>query len=91
MRKAKSCSHLLPAHHASGTAISIAIPTNCKKFFATSKVMLLMFAPSTLLMPISFVRCTVVKAASPNKPRQASIIARPAATENKADVRCSAR
>ena len=89
MRKAKSCNHLLDAHHANGTAIRMEIATNSKKFFEINNVMLLTFAPRTRLIPISFERCIVVKAVRPNNPRHAKIMASADAIENKEEVLCS--
>ena len=65
------------------------MPIIIKKFLAISIVMLVIFAPSTLRIPISFVRCTVVNAANPNKPKHASNMASVAATVNNVDDRCS--
>jgi len=39
-------------------------------------IMLLTEAPTTLRMPISFIRCSAVKIARPNKPKQEMKMAR---------------
>ena len=60
MRYAKSCSHLSIANHATGNAIKAAIATSFKKSLDNNATILDTEAPSTLRMPISFVRCRVL-------------------------------
>ena len=70
VRYAKLCSQLCIAHHAIGDAIKMAIPTNFKKSFESNATMLVTLAPNTFRTPISFMRCSALKVANPNKPKQ---------------------
>ena len=63
------------ANHAIGEAISNAINTSFTKSFESSAAIPVVDAPSTLRTPISFLRCAMLNADSPNKPRQAIKIA----------------
>jgi len=49
--------------------------TNCKKSLDNNVVIPVTLAPNTFLIPISFVLCSAVYAASPNKPKHEMIIA----------------
>src|SRR3954468_3074796 len=64
------------ANQATMKAMMAAKPTSFKKSFDNSVTIVLTSAPSTLRIPISFVRWLMVKADSPNKPRHAIKIAR---------------
>ena len=63
-------------HQAIGKAIRQEINTSCRKSFDSSETKLCTDAPSTFLIPISFIRCCVVKEAKPKRPRQEINIAR---------------
>jgi hypothetical protein len=66
---AKFCNHLSMISHANGEAMNNAIATSFRKSFENKITMLATLAPSTLRTPISFVRCSALNVASPNKPR----------------------
>src|ERR1700730_804228 len=70
VRYAKSRSHLLITHQATGDAITIDIATSFKKSFDKSVTIPATLAPKTLRTPISFVRCSALNVANPNNPRQ---------------------
>ena len=70
VRYAKSCNHLFIANQATGDAIRIAMATNFKNSFDNNETMLPTLAPNTFLTPISLIRCSALKAARPNSPRQ---------------------
>src|SRR6201986_3152595 len=55
-----------------GDEIRIEISTSFKKSLDNKPTIPLTLAPSTLRIPISLKRCLIVKAAKPNKPRQAT-------------------
>ena len=82
---------MLAIYQPIGAAIAVAIITRYKKPFEISIIMFEMVAPSTFLIPISFVRCTTANAVTANKPRQANIIASPENVVNTPAVRCSVR
>ena len=75
MRVSKPSSQSRIAHQATGQAIRLAMITGLENCQASSPTMSRMRAPSTLRMPISLVRRSAVKAARPNRPRQATITA----------------
>ncbi len=58
------------AYHAIGEAMQMEIATSFKKSFESKPTMLATLAPNTFLTPISLVRCSALKVARPNKPRQ---------------------
>lgn len=70
MRYAKFCSQLCIKYHATGDAISMAMPTSLKKSFDRSRTMPVTLAPKTFRIPISFVFLTTTKAIKPHKPMQ---------------------
>ena len=70
VRYAKLCSHLFITSHARGEAIIAAITTSFKKSVESSATILVMLAPNTLRTPISFMRCSALNVANPNKPKQ---------------------
>src|SRR6185503_15518464 len=86
MRYAKPCSQLCIIHHDTGNAINKEMPTSFKKSFDNIVVMLVTDAPTTFLIPISFLLFCAVKAAKPNKPRQEIIMAKPAKYFDNADT-----
>ena len=55
-------------HHVTGNAIIIAMHTTNRKSFAIRKVIVTVFAPRTLRMPISLVRFSADNTDNPNKP-----------------------
>src|SRR4051812_8898443 len=57
IRYAKSCNHLLAAHHATGDTMTMAITISNTKSFDTSEATCKTDAPNTLRIPISLVRC----------------------------------
>src|SRR3954462_12448435 len=67
---AKLCSQLFTKYHATGEAIKNEMTTSFKKSFDSSPTMPAVLAPSTLRIPISFMRCSTLKVVRPNKPRQ---------------------
>ncbi len=69
--KTKSCNHLCKPHQAMGKATNAAIAMSFKKSIDNMPTILLTDAPSTFLIPISFVRFTTIKVANPNNPMQA--------------------
>jgi hypothetical protein len=62
-------------HQPMGAETAKAKITNFEKSFESKITKLATEAPITLRMPISFVRCSAIKAANPNKPRQVITIA----------------
>ncbi len=68
---ANCSSHACMIHAARGHAIRLAAITGRRKSLFIIKTISFSLAPITFRMPISFVRCSAVKAANPNKPRQA--------------------
>src|SRR5690242_10277688 len=76
-RYAKSCSHECAMYQAIGEAMTVATITKVKKSLEISNTMFDTVAPSTLRMPISFVRCNTAYAVTANRPRQASNMAKP--------------
>ena len=86
---AKSFNHSCMAHQVTGTEIINAMPTSNKNSFDTSNNTCCTEAPNTFRIPISFVRCSITNAESPNKPRLAIMIAKMANAENICCVRCS--
>src|SRR5690349_16854017 len=75
MRYAKLFSHLFITHPDNGNAHTKAITISFRKSFDSSATIAASLAPSTLRIPISFVRVSAENVASPNKPRQAMSIA----------------
>ena len=65
-------------HQASGAANAKETMTNPEKSFEISDTRLLTEAPITFRIPISFVRCSAVKAARPNSPSPVITIVSPA-------------
>jgi hypothetical protein len=61
---------LFIAHQAIGKAITEEIRISRIKLFDRIAVILKTDAPSTFLIPISFMRCSALKAANPNNPMQ---------------------
>ena len=57
-------------HQAIGEAMTIEMATSFRKSFESSDTIPVTLAPSTFLTPISFVRCSALNVAKPNKPRQ---------------------
>ena len=81
MRASNLFSQSRITHQATGQAIRLAMITGLENCQASSRTMSRLRAPNTLRMPISLVRRSAVKAARPNRPRQAMItasIAKPA-------------
>ena len=72
---AKDCSHLYIAYQATGVAIRKAIKTHFMNLVFNIIITSAMVAPFTFLIPISFVRFSEKKAASPNSPMHAINIA----------------
>ena len=58
------------SNHATGKAIKPAIITSFKKSFESNETMPDTDEPNTFRMPISFVRCSIVRIEMPNKPIQ---------------------
>ena len=65
--------------YANGTAITMAMPTNMMKSFASIETRFGTEAPRIFLIPISFTRCCAANVISPHRPRQDISIAK---TEN---------
>jgi len=89
MRYAKSFNQCVIEYHATGKAMIAAIVTSFRKSFASNVTIELTFAPNTLRTPISFMRCVISNADSPNKPRQAMNIAMHANMVKMVPWRCS--
>ena len=68
--------------HTNGTAITLDISTNFKKSLDSSRNIFGTEDPSTLRIPISFVRWAAVNEAKPKSPREATKIARAAKKPN---------
>ena len=66
---ANSCNQVFIIYQASGEAIRIEIPTSFRKSLDNNVMMPDTLDPNTFLMPISFVLCSALNIASPNKPR----------------------
>src|ERR1700694_2098683 len=60
IRYAKLCNHLFITHQATGNAMHDAMNTSFKNSFESICVTCVTLAPSTLRIPISFVRCSAV-------------------------------
>ena len=67
--KAKLLSHNRDTEYAKGQAIRLDKITHFKKFFVSRSTIPDVEAPTTFLMPISFVLCSAVNDASPKSPR----------------------
>src|SRR5579859_2181354 len=70
VRYAKFCSHAFAAYHAMGMAIIKATTTRLKKSFDSNETSWVTDAPTTLRMPISFLRRLVIYMTRPSRPRQ---------------------
>ncbi len=70
---------MIHKYQAMGDAISKAININTKKSLDSNRIIMGTEAPSTFLIPISFVLFTAASAANPNKPRHARKIEMPPA------------
>ena len=90
VRYAKSCNHLFMANHAIGEAMTIAMSTSFRNSLDNNVTILEMLAPSTFLTPISLVRCSALKVARPNNPKQEIRIAIMVKYPTMADRRFSA-
>ena len=77
-RYSKFSSQLFIAHHARGVAITNASRNKIRKSFYINPKRDDALAPSTFLIPISFVRCSAVNNTRPNHPRQEMKMARKA-------------
>ena len=67
---AKSCSHLFITSQATGEAIRMETVMSFRKSLESRVTIPGTLAPKTFLTPISFVRCSALNVASPNKPKQ---------------------
>src|SRR5690606_32489662 len=67
--------YMLSNHHANGDETTKDTITSNEKSFEISRTRLGTDAPNTFRMPISFVRCSAVKAANPNRPNPVISIA----------------
>ncbi len=88
-RYAKPSSHAFIAIHETGNPMSIEIMISRIKSFDNITITLLTDAPKTFRIPISFVRTSALKVASPNNPRHEMIIASAAKYFDITDTRCS--
>src|SRR5688572_31469643 len=77
IRYAKSCSHFVNAHQATGEAMIKEITTSMINSFDNKLTMPVTDAPTTLRTPMSFVLLSAMNAAKANDPGQERKIARP--------------
>jgi len=89
IRKAKPVNHWRSTHHAIEAAGMNAIKTRTINSFDNTKEREATEAPITFRIPISFVRCSAVKAANANRLKLAMKMARPENTPNIWPMRCS--
>src|SRR5665647_1106550 len=76
-------------NQAIGVAITNAMATQIKKSLLSDIVTSIDLAPFTLRMPISLVRCSIIKEERANNPRQAITIARRANALKMRAIRCT--
>ena len=81
IRKGKSASQPSMYNQANGMAIIEETRIRTVKLRNNRPNKVVIEAPKTFLIPISFLRCSVTYAAKPNKPKQAILMASPANTE----------
>src|SRR5882762_910749 len=89
MRYAKSCNQFCIPKYEAGTAMTNAMTINFKKSFESKMTISSTDAPMTFRIPISFIRCSAVKVANPNSPRQEMKIATTEKAVKSLPVRCS--